>query len=226
MASGSIVIPELRGAGVFLPSQKALQFEVHTHCSVWDSDTRLYVRALTLFSQSLLLQLREGYFWQSLSCPFPCALALTAAVIVPALPKYLGRVWRNQTSELCTQVACKCSLFKCNHPGSVFSLPFAHWAVRNHVLILLGARCPSEAQMEGCFPPSTPSCRSCCCLPSCCLSLIYTELLYWKNLPFKRAVVLYTAHCYLSMDFIIENNETFPVGVKGPFLARMLLMEK
>lgn len=127
-----------------------------------------------LFSQSLL-QLREGYFWQSLSCPFPCTLALTAVLIVPDLSKYLGRVWRKQISELWTRVACNCSLFKCNYPGSVFSLHFALWAVRNHVFILLGASCPSEVQMEGCFPPSTPSCRSWCCLCSCCLSLIYQE---------------------------------------------------
>lgn len=160
MASGSIVIPELRGGGVFPPPQKALQFEVYTHCSVWDSYTGLYVRALALFSQSLFLQLREGYFWQSLSCPFPCTLALAAAVIVPALSKHLGRVWRNQTSELCTQVACNCSLLKCNYPGPVFSLCFALWSVRSHVFILLGARCSPEVQMEGCFPPSTPSCRS------------------------------------------------------------------
>lgn len=93
MARGSIVIPELRGGGVFPPPRKALQFEVHTHCSVWDLYTGLYVRALTLFSQSLL-QLREGYFWQSLSCPFPCTLVLAAiaAVIVLALSKYLGSV--------------------------------------------------------------------------------------------------------------------------------------
>lgn len=129
MASGSIVIPERRGGGVFPLPRKALQSEVNTHCSVWDSYTGLYVRAPTLFSQSLLLQLRDGYFWQALSCPFPCTLALTAAVIVPALSKFLGRVWRNQTSELCTQVACNCSLFKCNYPGSVFSPRFALWAV-------------------------------------------------------------------------------------------------
>lgn len=179
-----------------------------------------------LFSQSLL-QLREGYFWQSLSYPFPCTLALTAVLIVPALSKYLGRVWRKQISELWTRVACNCSLFKCNYPGSVFSLHFALWAVRNHVFILLGASCPSEVQMEGCFPPSTPSCRSWCCLSSCCLSLIFTKRLHWENSSFKGTVVLYTAHCSLSMDFIVREQWNSLCGcIEGPFLARMLLMEK
>ena len=120
-----------------LKSTLTALFEIHT-CG-------RMCRALTLFSQSLLLQLTEGYFWQSLSCPFPCTLALAAAVIVPALSKYLGRAWRNQTSEPCTQVACNASLFKCNYPSSVVFLCFALCAVRSGVFIPCRARRPSEA---------------------------------------------------------------------------------
>lgn len=70
----------------------------------------LVCSALALFSQSLVLQLVEGYFWQSLSCPFPCTLPLAAAAIVPAVSEYLGRAWRNLISELCTQITCHSSL--------------------------------------------------------------------------------------------------------------------
>lgn len=125
-------------------TEKALQFEVNTHCSGIHTCGSM-CRALTLFSQSLLLQLTEGYFWQSLSCPFACTLSLTAAVIVPALSNYLGRAWRNQTPELYTQVACNPSLFKCNYASSVVFLCFALCAVRSGVFILCRARHPSEA---------------------------------------------------------------------------------
>lgn len=125
--------------------------------------------ALTLFSQSLLLQLTEGYFWQSLSCPFPCTLALAAAVIAPALSKYLGRAWRNPTSEPCTQVASNSSLFKCNYLSSAVSS--ALLSVLSGVEYLFCAeqgplRGPDPSQTEmadimvNCFPPSIPSCVS------------------------------------------------------------------
>lgn len=77
--------------------------------------------APALFSQSLVLQLVEGYFWQSLSCPFPCTFPLAAAVIVPAVSEYLGRAQRNLISELCTQITCYSSLSKLNYPSSVVS---------------------------------------------------------------------------------------------------------
>lgn len=164
--------------------------------------------ALALFSQSLLLQLMEGYFWQSLSCPFPSTLALTAAVIVSALSKYLGRVWRNQTSEPCTQVACNSSLFKCNYLSSVVFLCFALWCCQEWCIYWVQSKVPlwgsdsSQPEMADimvdCFPPSIPSCISWCFLSSCCLSLLYSKLLYWETSSFKKHYC--TIHCSLLSD--------------------------
>lgn len=145
MASGSIVIPELRGSGVSPPPQKALQSEV-THYSELQT-CGLMCSAPALFSQSLVLQLVEGYFWQSLSCPFPCTFPLAAAVIVPAVSEYLGRAQRNLISELCTQITCYSSLSKLNYPSSVVSSALLSVWSSSSVFILCraGARHPSEA---------------------------------------------------------------------------------
>lgn len=225
MASGSIVIPELRGSGVSPPPQKL--------CSLKSTLTALFeiqtcgrtCRALTLFSQSLLLQLMEGYFWQSPSCPFPCTLALIAAVIVPALSKYLGSAWRNQTSEPCTQVACNSPPFKCNYPSSVVFLCFAlccqEWRVYSvqSKAPLRGSE-PSQTEMADIvvdsLPPSTPRCVSWCCLSSRCLYCLASCYTGRPRLLKKLSYyTLFTVVC--PWIFSLENNETFCMGVRRPF---------
>lgn len=105
----------------FLPLHKKL-YSLKSLTALFELQTcGLVCSALALFLQSLVLQLVEGYFWQSLSCPFPCTLPLAAAAIVPAVSEYLGRPWRNLISELCTQITCYSSLMKCNYPSSVVS---------------------------------------------------------------------------------------------------------
>lgn len=215
----------------FLPLHRKL-------CSLQSTLTALFeirtcgrtCRALTLFYQSLLLQFAEGYFWQSLSCPFHCTLALTAAVIVAALSEYLGRVWRNQTSELCTQVSCNSSLFKCNYLSFVvFPLCCQEWCIYSvQSKAPLWGSDPSQDEMADimvdCFPPSTPSCISWYCLSSCCLSLLHSKLLHWKTSSIKNVsyCTLFTVICPWILD--LENNETFSMGVRRPFSARVLLL--
>lgn len=175
-----------------LQSTLTALFEIHT------------CRALTVFSitaSAVCRGLGWFFFWQSLSCPFHCTFTLTlpAAIIVAALSKYLGRAWRNQTSELCTRLLAiplflSAIIWVLWFPSVLSGVLYLFWAEQGAPLRLW-----SQPRWNGWhngrpfFPPSTPRCISWYCLSSCCLSLLYSKLLHWEIPPVKDVL---TVHCW------------------------------